>query len=465
MKRRRFIKNSLFSAMGMMIMPTIVPSKVFGKNAPSNRIHIGQIGCGRIARGHDMFETFKYEDALFVALCDVDSKRAGETKQMLEQWYSEQTDRRKYNKIKVFAEYREMLNDRDIDGVIISTPDHWHARIAIDAALAGKDIYLQKPASLTITEGRQMSDILRKTGRILQMGSQQRSVNPWPQFKRTCELVRNGRIGEVREIYIGLPGDPSGDEEPEMQVPPNLNYDFWLGLTPFVYYTEKRVHPQEGYDRPGWLRCEQFGAGMITGWGTHHIDTAHWAMGTEMTGPVEIEASAEFPKLGLWDVHGDFNVTSKYANGVIMHISGDYPNGIKFIGTDGWIFVARSEATVTSSDPGAQESIVKSLDASDPKILESEIGRDEIHLQYSEEQHRDWLDSIKSRKQPVAPAEVGHRSCSACLVIHIAMKLGRKLYWDPEKERFKNDDEANAMLSRPQRKPYGTDYVKKNNII
>jgi hypothetical protein len=161
----------------------------------------------------------------------------------------------------------------------------------------------------------------------------------------------------------------------------------------------------------------------------------------------------------LWDVHGDFNVTSKYANGVKMHISGEYPNGVKFIGTDGWIFVARSEATVTSSDPGVQGQTVKSLDASDPKILESEIGRDEIHLQYSEEQHRDWLDSIKSRKQPVAPAEVGHRSCSACLVSHIAMKLGRKLYWDPEKERFKNDDEANAMLSRPQRNPYGTDYI------
>jgi myo-inositol 2-dehydrogenase/D-chiro-inositol 1-dehydrogenase len=459
MKRRTFIQRTLASTMGVTIMPTIVPSTVFGKNAPSNRIHIGQIGCGRIARGHDMFETFKYKDAIFVALCDVDSKRAGETKQMLEQWYSEQTGRKKFNKIKVFSDYREMLNDGDIDGVIISIPDHWHARTAIDAALAGKDIYLQKPASLTIKEGRQLSDVIRKTGRILQMGSQQRSVNPWPQFKRTCELVRNGRIGEVREIYIGLPGDPSGDEEPEMSVPPNLNYDFWLGSTPLVYYTEKRVHPQEGYDRPGWLRCEQFGAGMITGWGTHHVDTAHWAMGTEFTGPIEIEASAEFPKSGLWDVHGDFNVTAKYANGVIMHISGEYPNGVKFIGTDGWIFAARSEATVTSSDPGALGQTVKSLDASNPKILDSEIGRDEIHLHYSKEQHRDWLDSIKSRKQPVAPAEVGHRSCSACLLSHIAMKLGRKLYWDPEKERFKNDDEANAMLSRPQRKPYGTDYV------
>ena len=166
-----------------------------------------------------MFETFKYDDAMLVACCDVDSKRAREGKEMLEQWYSKKTGKRKYKKIKVYTDYQEMIQDRNIDAVIISTPDHWHARNAIDAALAGKDIYLQKPTSLTIREGRQLSDVIRKTGRILQMGSQQRSVNPWPQFKRACELVRNGRIGRVKEIYIGLPGDPSGDEEPEMPVP------------------------------------------------------------------------------------------------------------------------------------------------------------------------------------------------------------------------------------------------------
>lgn len=460
MKRRNFIRKTLAGSAGIMILPTIVPSMVFGKNAPSDRIHVGQIGCGRIARGHDLFETFKYEDAILVACCDVDSKRAGETKILLEKWYSERTGSRRYKKIKVYTDYQEMLKSRDIDAVIISAPDHWHARIAMDAALSGKDIYLQKPASLTIQEGRQMSDVIRKTGRILQMGSQQRSVNPWPQFKKACELVRNGRIGEIKEIYIGLPGDPPGDEELEMPVPQNLNYDMWLGSTPLVYYTEKRVHPKEGYDRPGWLRCEQFGAGMITGWGTHHIDTAHWAMGTEMTGPVELEGFAKFPRSGLWDVHGDFNVTARYANGAVMQISGEYPNGVRFIGTEGWIFVARSDSAVTSSDPISQAETQKALVASDPEILKSEIGIDEIHLHHAEEQHRDWLDSIKSRKQPVAPAETGHRSCSACLVSHIAMKLGRKLYWDPEKERFKNDDEANAMLSRPQRKPYGTDQVR-----
>jgi predicted dehydrogenase len=284
-------------------------------------------------------------------------------------------------------------------------------------------------------------------------------VNPWPQFKRACELVRNGRIGQVTNVEIGLPGDPGGPEEPEMAVPGNLNYDMWLGSTPDVYYTEKRVHPQIDFSRPGWLRCEQFGAGMITGWGAHHVDTAHWGMGTEYTGPVEVEAEAEFPASGLWNVHGPFVVNAKYGNGVRMKISGEYPNGVKFIGTEGWIFVARGAYSVTASDPTSGDGNNKSLDASDPKILASEIGPDEIHLYESEEHHGNWLDCIKTRKQTIAPAEIAHRSTSACLVSHIAMKLPRKLYWDPIRERFRNDDEANAMLSRPQRHPYGTNYV------
>ena len=296
-----------------------------------------------------------------------------------------------------------------------------------------------------------MSDTVHRSGSILQLGSQQRSM---PQFRIACELVRNGRIGELHTIKIGLPGDPSGEEEIEMKIPQNLNYDVWLGSTPYTYYTEKRVHPQNDYSRPGWLRCEQFGAGMITGWGAHHLDTAHWGMGTEYSGPVEIEATAEFPISGLWNVHGKFHVEAKYANGVTMIVSGDFPNGVQFEGADGWIFVSRGAYTATASDPGSAEKSKKALDASDPKILKSEIGPDEIHLHVSEEQHGDWLNSIKTRQQPIAPVEVGHRSCTACLLSHTAMKLPRKLYWDPVKERFKNDDEANSMLSRPIRLPW-----------
>jgi len=220
-----------------------------------------------------------------------------------------------------------------------------------------------------------------------------------------------------------------------------------------VYYTEMRVHPQKGFDRPGWLRCEQFGAGMITGWGAHHVDTAHWGMDAELTGPVEIWGTADFPTHGLWNVHGKFKTNAVYANGVKMSISGDYPNGIKFHGTKGWIFVTRDEQ-VTSSDPGASANKPQPLVASDPKILDSVIGPNEVHLYKSDDQHGNWLDCIRSRKAPIAPIEVGHRACSTCLLHHIAMKTKRKLYWDPAKERFKNDDEANSMLSRPQRPPY-----------
>jgi len=460
MQRRSFIKKATAATAGAIVVPTIIPSHVLGKTAPSNRINIGQIGFGRIASTHDLPETLKHQVAMGVAVADVDINRARQGKKWIEKFYAEQTGKKDYANVAVYQDYREMLKDKSIDAVIISTPDHWHAQPAMDAALAGKDIYLQKPASLTIAEGRQMSDIVNRTGVIFQQGSQQRGSFPWPQFHRACELVRNGRLGELKKIEIGLPGDPGGDEELVMPIPENLDYDMWLGSTPNVYYTEKRVHPQGSLtDRPGWLRCEQFGAGMITGWGAHHLDTAHWAMGTEYTGPIEVEAEASFPSSGLWNVHGDFHVWAKYANGVNMEVSGTFPNGVKFIGSEGWIFVSRGNVTVTSSDPTKPDGNLKALDASDPKILKSEIGPDEIHLYKAPEQHEDWLNAIQSRKDPVAPAEVGHRSCSACLVSHIAMKVPGKLYWDPQRERFNDNDKANSMISRPQRFPYGTKHV------
>ena len=227
-----------------------------------------------------------------------------------------------YDGVTGYHNYHELLANKDIDAVVISTPDHQHAIVATSAVRAGKDVYLQKPASLTIAEGRLLSNAVQASGRILQIGSQQRST---VQFRYAAELVRNGRIGELKHVEIGLPGDPSGRDATPMPVPTNLNYDAWLGSTPEVYYTEMRVHPQTGFDRPGWLRCEQFGAGMITGWGAHHVDSAHWGMDTDYTGPVEVWGTAEFPRHGLWDVHGKFLTHAIYANGVTMDISGDFP--------------------------------------------------------------------------------------------------------------------------------------------
>ena len=444
------VRGSVASSVVAAGFPAIVPASVFGAAAPSNRIGVGAIGTGRISRGHDMPGIWKYDQARIMAVCDLDSRRVEDAKLLVNGYYAKKTGK-PYDGVSGYRDYKELLANKDVDAVVISTPDHWHALIAITAVEAGKDVYLQKPASLTIAEGRALSNAVHRSGRIFQIGSQQRSA---PQFRYAAELVRNGRIGKLKTVYVGLPGDPAGDAEPEMPMPKNLDYEKWLGSTPWVYYTEKRVHPQEGYGRPGWLRCEQFGAGMITGWGAHHIDSAHWAMGTEYTGPVEISGSAEFPKSGLWDVHGPFKTEGVYADGVRMIVSGEFPNGIKFEGSEGWIFVSRGNETVTTSDPVAKLKDAQALAASDPKIITSVIGPDEIHLYESKDQHGNWLDCIRSRQQPIAPVEVAHRSCSTCLLHHIAMKTGRKLSWDPVKERFHNDDEANAMLSRPQRWPY-----------
>jgi len=444
------------AATGTMIMPTIIPSSVMGKNPPSDKINIGWIGCGRQGRG-DISGTMRFDTAVVVAVSDVDSNRMMLGKQLVEGFYTKQTGNANYVNVKTFGDYKEMLPDKSIDAVMITTPDHWHSQPGIEAALAGKDIYLEKPTSLTIAEGRVLSDVVRRQKVILQVGTQQRSSTQW---RVAAELVRNGRIGKLHTVKIGLPGDPAGPEEPEMPVPKNLNYDMWLGTTPEVYYTEARVHPQKDFGRPGWLRCEQFGAGMITGWGQHHFDSAAWGMDTELTGPVSVQAVAQFPKSGLWDVHGDFLSIAEYGNGITQLTSGSYPNGVRYEGTDGWIFVTRGGYTATSSDPVIQDRNQRALSASDPKILQEVIGENEIHLYVSESQIGNWLDCIKSRKEPISPVEIGHRACTVCLVTHIAMRLGRKLKWDPEKERFINDDEANSMLSRPQRAPYGTNYVK-----
>jgi hypothetical protein len=353
-----------------------------------------------------------------------------------------------------------LFKRKDIDAVIISTPDHWHSQPAMEAALAGKHVYLQKPTSLTIKEGRQLVEVIQRTGVVLQLGTQQRSSE---QFRLAAELVRNGRIGKLHTVRIGLPGDPSGPEAPAMPVPANLNFDMWLGSTPEVPYTEIGVHPQNDYGRPGWLRHENYGAGMITGWGQHHFDSAAWGMNTEFMGPRNIEAVAEFPRSGLWNVHGDFLVKATYDNGIVMLTSGTYPNGIRYEGTEGWIWVSRGSYVASTSDPVAQGNNAKALDASDPKLLQTVFGENELRFTRSSSHHGNWLDAIQGKAELLSPVEIGHRSCSVCLISHIAMKLGRKLEWNSATEEFVNDSEANTYLSRSQRRPWGTDLVLANS--
>tara|TARA_B100001175_G_C19512196_1_gene644602 strand:- start:3316 stop:4692 length:1377 start_codon:yes stop_codon:yes gene_type:complete len=457
MKRRKFIGKTALGTAAMVGLPSIVPANVLGKNAPSNKINIGQVGCGRIARQHDLIDTMAFDTANVMAVCDVDSNRKKDGKLLVDQFYQEKKGKPNYKGTKTYEDYREMLMDKDIDAVLISTPDHWHSQPAIEAAIAGKDIYLQKPTSLTVEEGRQLVNEVQKNNIILQVGTQQRAM---PQFRIAAELVRNGRIGKLHTVKIGLPGDPGGPEAPEMPIPENLNFDMWLGSTPEVPYTEIGVHPQKGYSRPGWLRHENYGAGMITGWGQHHYDSAAWGMNTELVGPSSVQAVADFPKSGLWNVHGDFMVKQEYDNGITVLTSGGYPNGVRYEGSEGWIFVSRGAYVASSSDPVVLERSKNALNASNPKILDSKIGPSETHLYKIDDQHGNWLDCIESRKAPISPVDMGHMACVVCLISHISMKIPRKLEWDSKAEKFINDDEANALLARPQRNPYGTNQLK-----
>ena len=436
--RRAFLRRAGAAAAGAAAFPYIVPSSALGADdavAPSERITMGCIGVGRMGSGN-MRGFLGFPEVQVVAVCDVDSKRAENAKRVVEDTYSKRPGDNWHTACDTYRDYRELVARDDIDSVLICTPDHWHCLPAIAAAEAGKDMYVEKPLSFSIAEGRAVSDAVRRYGCIFQMGSQQRSE--W-NFRFGCELVRNGRIGRLHTVKVGLPTDPGNDPQPTMPVPPNLDYDFWLGPAPRAHYTEERVHPQNNYDRPGWLRMLDYGAGMITGWGAHHNDIAQWGMGTEYTGPVEIEGWGEYPKDGLWDVHGNFRIEYTYANGVKVICADTSRNriGATFEGDEGWVYVSRG---VIEAEP---QSLVK-----------SKIGPNEIHLYESHNHKGNLVECIKTRRETVAPAEIGHRSCTLCLLGHIAMRLGKKLRWNPDTERFVNDPEADAMLFRPMRPPW-----------
>lgn len=429
--------------------PLIVPSRLFGAGAPSKRIRVGQIGCGRIAQEHDMPNVLGTEMADIVALCDVDSKRMRDARNRV---LRDQKEKGISYNVALYDDYNELLADPSIDAVVISTPDHGHAQQALAAVYAGKDIYLQKPMTMTVAEGKLLADAVAQSNCIFQLGSQQRSM---VQFRQACELVRSGRVGRLQRIEIGLPIDPTAPDSPEQPVPKTLNYDRWLGPTPEVYYTQQRVHPQRGYGRPGWLRNDSYCLGMITGWGAHHFDIAHWAMNCELSGPSRIVGKGVFPKNKIWNVHGAYAVELTYPGNIIVNVSDKFPNGLKFIGDEGWIFVSRDSQPVTASDPSASAppSKLKSLDASKPSLLD--MHGLSVELPRSREHHENWLECVKSRRAPLVPAPVAHHGNTACVLSWIAMKCARPLQWDVAAERFINDDAANSMLSRPERAPYG----------
>ena len=438
MNRRDVLKRASATAVGAIAAPYVITSTALGaaSAAPaSQRITIGMIGMGRQARGSNVRFFLGAPDAQVVAVCDVDAWRLDNGLKDVRKHYAGRASAGTYSGCKAYGDYREVLARDDIDAVMISTPDHWHVPQAIAAARAGKDICCEKPLTLSVNEGRALSDVASRYGRVFRTDSEFRSH--W-YFHRQCELVRNGRIGKLHTIRTGVPrGDVGCAPQPTMPVPPELDYDMWLGPAPVAPYTLNRVHTPRSYARPGWMRCRDTCDGMITNWGTHLNDIAQWGHNTDHTGPVEVVGTGVYPADGLWGVLTSFDVHYRFADGVVMHYVMGYPH-VRFEGDAGWI----------------QANYGGKLTASSPDILKSKIGPDEVHLRLKHEK-RDFLDCIKTRGRTLADAEVGHRTNTLCHLGHIAIQVGRKLQWDPAAETFPNDGEANRLCDRPYREPWG----------
>ena len=448
--RRTFLKRSVAGTAGVLALPTILPQRLFGAANANGRIQVAQIGIGRMG-SEDMKGVMAHSLARVVAVCDLDSKRLETAKQRVIDHYKEKGEAA--GTVQTYSDFREVLARPDIDAVVVTVPDHWHALVAIQAALAGKHIYVQKPVTYAIAEGIALRTAVRAKKVIGQTGSQQRSEHPWSSFRTASEAVRNGRIGKLSTIQIGIGLDsPKGAKPKPMLVPSNLNYERWLGPAPEQPYMEDRVHPQKGYGRPGWITTEDFGLGMITNWGAHHIDIAQWAMGMELSGPTNIEATAHFMKDDVWTVHKDYHAELQYANGVRVILDNKFETGLRFEGSEGWIFCTRSGGGVTSSDPtsAAAKDGKGPLRVSDAKLL-APLDSNATRWAPSPDHYLNWLESIAAHRDPIAPVDQAVRSLEACAAAWIGMKLNRKLKWDPEKEAFVGDDEANRMRTRKPR--------------
>ena len=460
--RRGLLKTGV--AIGIVHgFPTIIPSRVLGQQAPSNKLQIGVIGCGRIAGGMDIPGIWHNQDlATIVALSDCDLKRMRATQTQTSKLFQKNAP-----KPKLFQDYHELLSDTSVDAVMICTPEFCHAQQCVEAALAGKDIYVQKPLALTISESRCIANVIKKTGRVFHLGTQQRSEGPstfGPQFRKAAEYVLNGRLGKIQRVEIGLPQDPSEPTNLPLSqlIPDTFNYDMWQGSTPEAPFSELRTHPQGkgtgvNFERPGWMTIQQYCMGMISNWGAHHIDIAQWGLGFENSGPIHIEGQAVFPQRRLWDAHGQLDVKLTYANGVVMNVAdvNIYPNGVRFIGENGWIFCGRTSAKATSKEKsaGGKYGYWRPLETSSQNLIEGTVTHPVVTN--PKNHHRIWLENIKTRQPTNTPLEAAHRTTTTCILAFTAMNLKRPLQWNPATENFEGDEEANATLSRPERAPYG----------
>ncbi|MFT3748104.1 MAG: Gfo/Idh/MocA family oxidoreductase [Agriterribacter sp.] len=421
MRRKDFIKSSLLSAAAF----TIVPRHVLGGRgyiAPNDHINLGFIGTGKQARGL-LKGMSKLAETVTVAVCDVDKNKL----ELFAGLAKTENAAKKAAAVTSFAHYRELLQRKDIDAVVVATPDHWHAQIAIDAAKAGKDIYCEKPLALTIAEGRAMVKAVRKYKRILQTGSMQRSQY---NFRQASELVCNGYIGEIKEINVSV-GEPVKQcDLPSMPTPEYLDWDMWIGPSMYRGYHPKLSPPIEDDSWAMWRSYSGFGGGYITDWGAHMFDIVQWALDMDASGPIAFIPPPSSPGA----VNG---LSYKYANGIIVnHKAWGENNAIQFIGSKGVLEVSRS---FIRSKPD--------------NIATLQIKPADKRVYFSDNHHQDWINAIKKRTLPVADVEIGHRTATICNAVNIAYELQRPLRWDPVKEKF-DDEYANIMISRPFRAPW-----------
>ena len=437
--RRRFLHKSLGYATACSSVPMILPSGILaadGQTGKNERIGIGMIGLGRQTVYVNLPALLKSPDTQLLAVCDVDTWRLEQAKETINKHYADGRASGAYKGCSVYRDFRELLAREDIDAVMIATPDHWHVPMALAAAKAGKDVCCEKPLTLSIAEGRLLSDTVSRYNRVFRTDSEFRSI---PAFHRMCELVRNGRIGKLHTIRTGGPTEPyESPPRNEMPVPGELDYEMWLGPAPLAPYTEKRVHPPRAYGRPGWMRVRDYCDGMVCNWGTHLNDIAQWGNNTDRTGPVEVEGRGVYPTGdGLWNVLHSFEIEYRYASGVRLFYKTERPY-VRFEGDEGWI----------EAEFGKNE-----LKAHPESILSSKIGSDEIRFPLKSEK-QDFIDAVKTRGNTLEDAEVGHRTTSLCHLGHIAIQVKGKLRWDPDAERFTNSDAANGMLTRSLRPPW-----------
>jgi len=419
--RRQFLKTAATLATAA---PTILPSRIWSaEKGPNDRLTLGFIGMGKQNSG--LLGGFINNKATqVVAVCDVDTTRREHAKKRVEDHYAKQTEKGSFKGCDTYKDFRELIARKDIDGVVVATPDHWHALIVIAAANAGKDIYCEKPLSLTIPEARAMVNAVRRNQRILQTGSMQRSSQ---EFRRACELVRNGRIGKVKTVIVGVGGPSKWCDLPEEPMEPGLDWDTWLGPAPVRPYNSV-LSPRGVHDHfPNWRNYREYSGGAMTDWGAHHFDIAQWGLGMDDSGPVEI--------IPPEDPNAKTGVRYLYANGVEM-IHDSSKGGATFIGTNGKIFVDRGKF---QAEP---ESIAEPLDDKAVRLYASSN-----HLQ-------DWLSCVRSRKLPICDVEIGCRSVTVCHLGNLAYWNHRRLKWDPKKEQFMGDNEANTWLNRAKRAPW-----------